>query len=92
MAWTATEVEARVLAALRRHAPAGSEITPASRLTAELGLDSVAAMNLLLELEDSFGVTLPLAELPALDRVRDLVDLLLAQLNLAAARPTAGPP
>ncbi len=47
-------------------------ITEESRLVADLGLDSMAAMDLLLEIEDRFDLSIPLNVLPDISTVREL--------------------
>jgi acyl carrier protein len=72
---------------------------PAVRLDAhlerELGLDSLAVMELLARLEEAFGVTLPEDELATAATPRDLLDLVLAAepgRGRAAVPPTVRPP
>lgn len=58
---TATEITARLNTVLRRHLRFVDEleaIPPDSELI-DLGLDSLSAINLLLELEEEFGVAFP---------------------------------
>jgi acyl carrier protein len=50
----------RLLAQIRRLAPPGAEIRPDITLVDELGLDSIKVMDLLMELEDEFDVSIPL--------------------------------
>jgi acyl carrier protein len=62
----------RLLEILQRHDKQGHTLTPETELVADLGLDSVQVMELLLELEDEFDVSIPLNVLPDVRTVNDL--------------------
>ncbi len=51
-------------------------LTENSDLMADLGLNSVKVMDLLLNIEDSFDVSIPLSELPDVRTVKDFALLL----------------
>ncbi len=65
---------------LQRHNPAGKPIEPATDLATDLNIDSVAAMDLIMELEERFGVDIPINLLPDLVTVGDLEDLVRRQI------------
>ena len=65
---------------LRRHNPAGKPIGPATDLAADLSIDSVAAMDLIMEVEERFGVDIPINLLPDLVTAGDLEDLVRRQI------------
>lgn len=44
---------------LRRHLPLSDGPVPPDAILADLGLDSLATVSLVMELEDSFGVSIP---------------------------------
>jgi acyl carrier protein len=44
-------------------------------------MDSVAAMNLVMEIEDRFEIDIPISLLPDVNSLQDLVDVVLAQLS-----------
>jgi acyl carrier protein len=70
----------------RRFALAETEITP-ERSLQSLGIDSLAALELLFDLEDEFGITVP-QEQQSIETLGDLVSLIdqqLAQRCLVAA-------
>ncbi|BAJ27508.1 MULTISPECIES: phosphopantetheine-binding protein [Kitasatospora] len=56
-----TTPDPELVAVLRRHLPELAEDTPIAEDTplAELGLDSMRAVDLLFDIEDTFGVVLP---------------------------------
>lgn len=60
-----------------------SEITP-ERTLQSLGIDSLATMELVFELEDEFGITVPDGP-QAIETLRDLVALIDRQLALQSA-------
>ncbi|MEE9344968.1 MAG: phosphopantetheine-binding protein [Methylococcales bacterium] len=51
-------------------------LTENSDLMADLGLNSVKVMDLLLNIEDSFDVSIPLSEIPDVKTVKDFALLL----------------
>ena len=65
---------------LQRQNPAGKPIEPGTDLTADLNIDSVAAMDLVMEVEERFGVDIPINLLPDLVTVGDLEDLVRRQI------------
>ena len=58
---------------LQSFAPEGKEPTEDMELVADLGLASMQVMELLLEIEDRFDVSIPLNILPDVKTVKDLV-------------------
>ncbi len=53
-----------------------SEVTPEAKLNDDLGIDSLSAVELALELESTFDVTIEDEELAKLETVQDIIDLL----------------
>jgi acyl carrier protein len=64
------EVLAQTYEVLERFAK-GRTLSEDTELVAHLGLDSMRAMELLLETEDRFDISIPLNILPAVRTVRD---------------------
>jgi acyl carrier protein len=81
MQWTADKVQEEVVKLLHPFNPKRIEITPDTDLSADLMMDSVAAMNLVMEIEDRFEIDVPISLLPDVNSMRDLVDVVLAQLS-----------
>ena len=50
----------------------GEQLTEDTQLVADLGLDSLKIMELMLEIEDHFDVSIPLNVLPDLRTIKDL--------------------
>jgi len=57
---------------LRPYATDGRALSEETELAADLGLDSMKAMQLLLEVEDMFDISIPLNVLPNVRTVGDL--------------------
>lgn len=81
MQWTADKVQGEVVKLLQPFNPKGIEITSDTDLSADLFMDSVAAMNLVMEIEDRFEIDIPISLLPDVNNLQDLVDVVLAQLS-----------
>ena len=59
-------------AVLKSYAKDGQVLSEETELTEDLGLDSMRAMQLLLEAEDKFDISIPLNVLPDVRTVKDL--------------------
>jgi acyl carrier protein len=70
-----------VTALLERYNSAGKPIEPATDLAADLNVDSVAAMDLIMEIEDRFEIDIPINLVSDMSTVADLVALVERQLN-----------
>jgi len=68
---TYEDVLAQTCEVLARFAK-GQPLTEGTRLLADLGLDSVQAMEILLEAEERFDISIPLNVLPSVRTVGDL--------------------
>ena len=72
---------AEIKALLLRKQPAATPIALESELGADLNVDSVAAMDLIMEIEDRFEIDIPVNQVGDLRTVGDLVALVRGQLN-----------
>jgi acyl carrier protein len=77
---------AELVAFLRAKLPHDRPITRDSNLVRDLGLDSLAAMDLLMELETRFDIAIPINSLPTVDTVGDLAELI-ARIQRGATYP-----
>ena len=68
-----------VCAILERYRPAEVQLTPATELSGDLNIDSVAAMDLIMEIEDKFGIDIPINLLSDLRKLEDLVEVVRQQ-------------
>ena len=66
------DILAEVCEALRPFAKEGQTLAAETELVADLGLDSVQVMELLLQIEDRFDISIPLNILPDVRTVEDL--------------------
>lgn len=57
------------------------ELGPSTELSGDLNIDSVAAMDLIMEIEDKFGIDIPINMLSDLRNLGDLVALVRQQIE-----------
>lgn len=67
------DVEQRVLSLLVPHLRNGIEPRPDTDIMADAGMDSVAVMDFVLDLEEDFDITIPLDRLSGVRTVGDVV-------------------
>jgi acyl carrier protein len=79
--WTPESVLDEIRSLLEPYNPNGVEITLETDFSSELNIDSVAAMNLVMEIEDKFELDIPINQLPDMNTPKDLVDIVLARVN-----------
>ena len=70
-----------VCALVRKFAPPGVALGRETELSADLNIDSVAAMDLIMEIEDRFEIDVPVNQVSDLRHLGDLVDLVRARLE-----------
>ena len=75
-----------VVAVLERYNTARRPIVPQTDLAADLNVDSVAAMDLIMEIEDRFEIDIPINLVSDMSTVADLVALVQRQLKAREAR------
>lgn len=66
---------------LERHNAAGKPIGPGTDLAADLNIDSVAAMDLIMELEERFDIDIPINLVSDMATVADLAAVVERQLK-----------
>jgi acyl carrier protein len=66
---------------VRKFAPGGAALEPSTELSADLNIDSVAAMDLIMEIEDRFEIDIPVNQISDLRNLGDLVELVRGQLK-----------
>ncbi len=77
---------AGVVTVLERYNTARHAIAPTTDLAADLNVDSVAAMDLIMEIEDRFEIDIPINLVSDMTTVADLVALVDRQLKTREAR------
>lgn len=61
---------------LESFASPGTEVSPELSLINQLAIDSIKLLNLIMEIEDTFDISVPLNALADVQTVRDLADLI----------------
>ena len=61
---------------MRKFVRAEVPLRPDTELVRDLDIDSLAAMNIVMEIEDGYAFDVPLAEVGTIRTVQDLVDLI----------------
>ncbi|MEM8948756.1 MAG: acyl carrier protein [Pseudomonadota bacterium] len=64
----------QVIAVLQKFDKTGKTIESGTDIAAELDLDSLAVMDVIMELEDSLDISIPLNLIPDIKTVGDLAD------------------
>jgi acyl carrier protein len=73
-------VQNEIMALMQRYNPDGKPLDAATELGADLSIDSVAAMDLIMEIEDKFDIDIPMNQVAELRTIGDLVALAEGQL------------
>jgi acyl carrier protein len=79
--WTPEGVLDEIRSLLEPYNPNNVAVSLETDLSSELNIDSVAAMNLVMEIEDRFELDIPINQLPDMNTPKDLVDIVLARVN-----------
>jgi acyl carrier protein len=66
---------------LEKHVPSPAKLAPSTELSGDLNIDSVAAMDLIMEIEDKFGIDIPMNLVSDLRNLQDLVDVVRQQIE-----------
>lgn len=61
---------------LESFASPGVEVSPNMSLVNQLAIDSIKLLNLIMEIEDTFDISVPINALVDVQTVRDLADLI----------------
>ncbi|MGI9436555.1 MAG: acyl carrier protein [Geminicoccaceae bacterium] len=70
------EIVNRVIAVLQKYEKNGKDINVDTDIAADLELDSLAVMDVIIELEESMNITIPLNLIPDIRTVGDLAKTL----------------
>lgn len=68
---------------LEKHAQGGGQLTDASHLIADLGIDSLGQMEVIADLEDAFKLTIPDEALREIETIGDVVRAVTTRLAAA---------
>ena len=65
-------IEAEIVQMLAARAPAGVPVSAETRIVTGLGLDSVAVLDFIMDLEDRFDISIPLDRIAEVQTVAEL--------------------
>lgn len=69
---------------MERYNADGIEITTSTKLMSDLNIDSVAAMDLIMEIEDRFEIDIPVNMVSDVETTQDLVKIVVARMEAQA--------
>lgn len=72
MAYLVENIEAEIVEVLVGRLPAGVPVSAQTQIARDLGLDSVAIMDFVMDLEDRFDISIPLDRIAEVETVGDL--------------------
>jgi acyl carrier protein len=65
-------IETEIVSVLEERVPPGARINPQAKIARDLGLDSVAVMDFVMDIEDHFDISIPLDRIAEVETVEDL--------------------
>jgi acyl carrier protein len=65
-------IEASVIELLAHRVPADTKVTAETRIVGDLGLDSVAVLDFIQDVEDRFDLSIPLERVAGVQTIREL--------------------
>ena len=68
----ATNIEAQIVELLARRIPAGIQVSAQTQIVGGLGLDSVAILDFIMDVEDRFDISIPLDRVAEVQTIAEL--------------------
>ena len=68
----ATNIEAEIVALLAQRIPAGTHVSAQTQIVGGLGLDSVAILDFIMDVEDRFDISIPLDRVAEVQTIAEL--------------------
>jgi len=68
----AENIETEITEVLGARIPAGIQVSSKTKIARDLGLDSVAVMDFVMDIEDHFDISIPLDQIAEVETVEDL--------------------
>ena len=68
----ANDIEAQIVDLLTQRVPAGVNVSAETRIVGGLGLDSVAILDFIMDLEDRFDISIPLDRVAEVQTIGEL--------------------
>lgn len=81
MTWTSESVRLELMTVFKTHAHDGADLTEASHLVADLGIDSLGQMELIADIEDAFVLKIPDEALRDIETIGDVAKAIEARLQ-----------
>ncbi len=72
MANKVDDIESSIIELLAARVPAGRRVSMQAQIVRDLGLDSAAIMDFVMDLEERFGISIPLDQIAEVETVEDL--------------------
>lgn len=74
-------IKQEIIALVQRYNTENRPLERTTEIGADLNIDSVAAMDLIMEIEDKFDIDIPMNQVGELKTIGDLIDLAAGQLE-----------
>ena len=68
----ATDIEAQIVELLAQRIPAGIHVSAQTQIVGGLGLDSVAILDFIMDVEDRFDISIPLDRVAEVQTIAEL--------------------
>ena len=72
LSYNVDNIESDIIELLMKRVPAGVQVSAQTRIAQGLGLDSVAILDFIMDLEDRFDISIPLDRVAEVETVADL--------------------
>ena len=66
------DIQSKIVKVLKDRAPAGVQVSAQTQIARDLGLDSVAVLDFVMDIEDHFDISIPLDRIAEVETVEDL--------------------
>lgn len=81
MTWNREAVQSEVVRLFGQHKQTDNEVSEASEIVADLGIDSLGVMEVLADLEDTFKLTIPDDALRDVNTIGDVAKAIVSRLE-----------
>ncbi|MBK9260738.1 MAG: acyl carrier protein [Polyangiaceae bacterium] len=81
MTWNRKNVESKVIEVFTKHRQSQVDVELSTRIVADLGIDSLGVMEVLAEVEDTYGLLIPDEALKQIETVGDVITAIVERLG-----------
>jgi acyl carrier protein len=81
MTWNRKNVESTIVELFTKHRQSEVEVNESTRIVADLGIDSLGIMEVLAEIEDTFGLLIPDDALKTIETVGHVISAITERLE-----------